>query len=375
MSCDSVMKKWTWTLILIGVAVLLFVWSIRENFETYEEALRDVGQTPGYTDLTKPTCPIPGTTFSGGLCKKPDVNSTRPECPAGSTRAPNSSFCYGPDTMTAEQAAAAGLTFNSITNRYSKTLITTCPSGYQPSFEEGKCSDSNPTPPVCPSGTIYFPQQAKCVRSDSEEGRIAKASTRPGGADGSTPKTETDLCKEDIASKEWDKVSDRCKSLVTNTGGNSTGGSSTAAGSSAGGSILPQGFRKGNIWGPGYTGMGDNAGDGLGSGSRDYPTLLGPEPKESVMVEGAGIAPPSIHTTLAKKGGLPSSGSTGSDEQSKFFGASRLPATGGASTVPGDQDMYPGYFGGAGSTAFTASSGSSKTDPVPFLADFSAFTK
>jgi hypothetical protein len=35
--------------------------------------------------------------------------------------------------------------------------------------------------------------------------------------------------------------------------------------------------------------------------------------------------------------------------------------------------MYPGYFGGAGSTAYTSSTGSSKTEPVPFLADFSAF--
>jgi len=122
--------------------------------------------------------------------------------------------------------------------------------------------------------------------------------------------------------------------------------------------------------------MGDNSGDGLGSGARDYPTLLGPQPKESTMVEGAGIAPPSINKTLAKKGGLPSSGSTGSDDESKFFGASRLPGgAGGASTVPGDQDMYPGYFGGAGSTAYTSSTGSSKTDPVPFLSDFSAFLR
>ena len=84
------------------------------------------------------------------------------------------------------------------------------------------------------------------------------------------------------------------------------------------------------------------------------------------MIEGAGISKPSIHTELAKPGALPSAGSTGSSEDSKFFGASR---------VPGDQDMYPDFFGGAGSTAYTPSSGSSKTDPVPFLSDFSAFLK
>jgi hypothetical protein len=102
------------------------------------------------------------------------------------------------------------------------------------------------------------------------------------------------------------------------------------------------------------------------------------------MVEGAGIAQPSIKKLLAKKGALPSSGAMGSDEESKFFGASRLPGGAGGlgggpaggpagSTVPGDQDMYPGYFGGAGSTAYTSSTGSSKTEPVPFLSDFSAF--
>ena len=37
--------------------------------------------------------------------------------------------------------------------------------------------------------------------------------------------------------------------------------------------------------------------------------------------------------------------------------------------------VYAGFFGGAGSTAYTPSSGSSKTDPAPFLSDFSAFLK
>jgi hypothetical protein len=143
------------------------------------------------------------------------------------------------------------------------------------------------------------------------------------------------------------------------------------------------GLQKGNIFGPAFTGLGDNSVDGLGSGIRDYPTLLGPQPKESRMVEGAGISKPSIHTQLSKSGALPSAGSTGSSEESKFFGTSRLPGgaggpgggPGGFSTTPGDQDMYPGFFGGAGSTAYTPSSGSSKTDPVPFLSDFSAFLK
>jgi hypothetical protein len=118
-------------------------------------------------------------------------------------------------------------------------------------------------------------------------------------------------------------------------------------------------MKKGNIWGPAYTGIGDNS-SGLGSGQRDYPTLLGPEPKDSKMVEGGGV-----FKKRDDKAGLPGSASTGSNEDSKYFGSSR---------VPGDKDMYPGYFD-AGGSAYSASSGSFKTDPVPFLADFSAFLR
>jgi hypothetical protein len=277
------MKKWTLTLIFAAVVVLLFMWSIREHFDTYEDALKSVGQSAGYTDLTKPKCP----------------------------------------------------------------------SGYTYDSESEKCKS--------PSGEV-------------------------------APTTSVEsACAQEISTKSWEEVSEECKKQAVNgPSGGTTGGSSTISQANSGGttggsssnpqpssrvSSLPMGVRKGNIWGPAYTGIGDNSTDGLGSGTREYPTLFGPKPKESVMVEGGGISKPSIHTQLSKPGALPSSSSTGSSEESKFFGASRLPGTGGPSTTPGDQDMYPGFFGGAGSTAYTPSSGSSKTDPVPFLSDFSAFLK
>lgn len=262
------MKKWTLILILAAVVFLLFMWSIREHFDTYEDALADVGQSTGYTDLTKPKCP----------------------------------------------------------------------SGYVYHSESGKCK--SPSGEVAPNAPLQ------------------------------TSKESTDKCAQEISTKSWDEVSEECKKQAVE-------GPSLIPQPNSGGSSLPMGVRKGNIFGPAYTGVGDNSGDGLGSGIREYPTLLGPQPKESTMVEGAGISKPSIHTQLSKPGALPSSSSTGSSEESKFFGASRLPASspGATSTSPGDQDMYPGFFGGAGSTAYTASSGSSKTDPAPFLSDFSAFLK
>jgi uncharacterized membrane protein YgcG len=143
-------------------------------------------------------------------------------------------------------------------------------------------------------------------------------------------------------------------SSSSGTTGGTTGGSGTVLASNSGGN-------KGNLWGPAYTGMGDNAGSQLGGGVRDYPTLLGPKPKESTMVEGAGITGPSQHQTLVTSGVLPGAAGTGSDPNSQFFGSSR---------VPGDRDLIPNPY-----QEFTPSVGSSKTEPVPFLSDFSAFFK
>jgi len=314
------MTKWTWTLILAGAAVLLFLWSIREHFDTYKDALEDVGQTTGYTDTTKP--------------KKAETKSKADAAKAAEDEASAAlkAFQALPPVASQEESVERGKELKKVTDLQEK------------------------------------------ARKLSQE--VAQAEMDEMEKEGASKKEK---CSKESATKQWDDMSPECRKFLADTpydpAARPPGGGAPQP--KSGGSGLPQGFRKGNIFGPAYTGLGDNSGDGLGSGARDYPTLLGPQPKESTMVEGAGIAPPSINKTLAKKGGLPSSGSTGSDEESKFFGASRLPGggAGGASTVPGDQDMYPGYFGGAGSTSYTSSTGSSKTDPVPFLSDFSAFLR
>ena len=125
-------------------------------------------------------------------------------------------------------------------------------------------------------------------------------------------------------------------------------------------------MKKGNIWGPAWTGLGDNSGSGLGDADRIYPILLGPKPSVSKMVEGGGIAPVSQAQSLVSSGVLPDPTSTGSDPNSQFFGTARSPER--SSRVPGDQDLFPNPY-----LEFTPSSGSSKTEPVPYLADFSAF--
>ena len=147
----------------------------------------------------------------------------------------------------------------------------------------------------------------------------------------------------------------------TNTG-TDTGGSSTIRGPTSGGT-------KGNkIWGPVFPGFGEGDGSwGKGGDStkkNNYPVLLGPKPDKSTMVEGAGIVPPSKSWQLTEGGDLPSSASLGTNEGSQFLPNSR---------TPGDQDLIPDPY--RVSSTFTTSSYSSKTEPVPFLTDFSAFQK
>ena len=238
--------KW----VLLLVAVLLFLWSIRENFDNYADALADVGQTTGYTDTSNPNAPNTGVGTAGTV--------TPPAGGSGSTPAPA-------DTSSSSPAETSAV----------------------------------PTVPTGPAGT------------------------------------------------------------------NTTGGSSTAPQTTSGDN------KENKIWGPAYVGMGDNSGLGGLTGSRVYPVLLGPKPKESTMVEGAGVINQSNSSNTA---GLPSGANTGSEENSMYFGTSRMPGgaggAGGASRVPGDKDIFPNPY-----QEFTPSIGSSKTEPVPFLSDFSAFQK
>jgi len=118
------------------------------------------------------------------------------------------------------------------------------------------------------------------------------------------------------------------------------------------------------IWGPRFNGTGMGSGFGGANDTRPYPTLLGPTPKPSTMVEGAGIVRQPRHDESGSDKNTPSSSSLGSDPDSQYLPYSR---------TPGDQDLIPDPYRVAAN--FTASTGSTKTEPVPFLTDFSAFMK
>jgi hypothetical protein len=158
--------------------------------------------------------------------------------------------------------------------------------------------------------------------------------------------------------------------------GNTTGGTTTnpqPTSGGLGGSSAPvysedsqkvAGVPGNNVFGPAFMGVGANGNAAGQVGPVPYPYLYGPKPDSSTMVPGAGIAQPSQAATLTDSGALPSSKGTGSDKNSQYFGASR---------VPGDKDIVPNPY--ATNIAFSPSSGSSKTEPLPYLTDFSAFGK
>lgn len=123
----------------------------------------------------------------------------------------------------------------------------------------------------------------------------------------------------------------------------------TAATNAAGTTVSPSSNMNMQIEGPKYGGLGapissSNTGGSMLTG----PTLYGPTAAQNKNIE--------------TKNWMPSYWSTGSEFANMFAGTSRS---------PGDQDLIPNPYLQA--TSYSLANGSQKTNPVPFLADFSAF--
>jgi len=290
----------------------------------YADMLAGLGQTSTSGDPSQPICPA-GLTLIYGWCGKPDVDATI-TCPQSSTYTPPFG-CAASDQISHSEKIALGFQHNINENKYFKMPTITCPTGYtyNPSTEK-TCEDRQKQRPTCSTGYTFNTATSKCVQG---------------------------------------------------TGAQSGAQSQMTANNNPEVAGISNNMQKGNIWGPAWTGLGDDSGSGLGLGDRIYPILLGPKPNLSKMVESGAIAPVSQSESLVKSGVLPDPKSTGSDPNSQFFGTSRTPAkdggaggAGGASRSPGDKDLFPNPY-----QEFTPSSGSSKTEPVPYLSDFSAFLK
>lgn len=142
-------------------------------------------------------------------------------------------------------------------------------------------------------------------------------------------------------------------STATTTGGDS--------GVTYGPTSAPKGGR--NVWGPLFKGIGQGAGPEGGDSTKSnaYPALLGGMGGRSgTMLESVGVVAPS---GFGLEEVMPSETALGSGANARFLPYSRQ---------PGDMDIVPDPYRLAKN--FSSSSYSaSKTDPVPFLTDFSAF--
>ena len=258
----------------IGLLLLLlvFVFWFRESFTTYEEALRDVGQTAGYISL-------------------------EPKCPEGSAL---------------------------------DTAKTTC------KFSDATKADVAPT---CSSTTLEFVGgtcRPKTTPTGTSAGTTAAPVSEPTTTTTTTPATPATPTITTPA--------------TTTTAG--MGGSTTTTASAPIPSTQGQ-----SLFGPAFTGMGDvkpGTSSTDSSTSTQYPQLLG----------GGVSGTKTKNTSAGLLWGAPSAASLGATEESKFLPYSR---------VPGDMDVIPDPY--RVSNTFSSSSYSSKTDPVPFLTDFSAFLR
>lgn len=123
----------------------------------------------------------------------------------------------------------------------------------------------------------------------------------------------------------------------------------SGSGSGSGGNRPPAGASIA-VEGPNWGGRGTSASTASSSSSKPAPALYGPDPG----------APPSRNSTSTAL--LPSHESAGSDPSNQYVGTSR---------VPGDQDLFVSPY--LQFSTYSIANGSQKTDPVPFLSDFSVF--
>ena len=288
-----------------------------------------------------------------------------PVCPAGTIRRSEDKKCVS-TTATATPSCPAGYRLNEekICRRIGGTETTdpSCPAGFEYNGVAARC-DTRPVDPSCPGGYEY--KDGNCEKRAASS---STASSSSGSGSGST------------APPSSSSATDLAGSTTTSTPATTAGTSSPATGSSAatttgGSSTSSWGPTSGGpanrlrqVFGPQFTGTG---GDLSGNGSNGdtsqttvYPELLGGLIDTSSRIPGAGIVPPSKNWTLTKDGSLPTSQSMGADQMSRYFPFSR---------TPGDMDVIPDPYRVA--QVFSPSSYSSKTEPVPFLTDFSAFQK
>ena len=284
-----------------------------------------------------------------GLGQEPqavgEANRPAPVCPAGTIRRSDDKKCVS-TTATATPTCPSGYRLRDEDKRCiriggTETTDPSCPSGFEFNATAAQ-RDNRPVDPTCPSGYTY--KNDRCEANAAAEATGEAASGAAGGATGGAAAGATG-------------------GVTPYSSSTTTGGSSTSTwGPTSGGSSN----RLRQVFGPQFAGGGGEVSGPVGDSSLTniYPELLGGMIDSSSRIPGAGITAPSKNYTMSKDGTLPPKNTMGSDEMSRYFPYSR---------TPGDMDVIPDPYRVA--QTFSASSYSSKTEPVPFLTDFSAFQR
>ncbi len=290
--------------------------SMRGGENSYAAALAALGQNAGYL--------VTGAAAGDGEWE----NGPPPVCPTG----------------TSFRTIGAGLAADEMEKCYGEEMSGySCPDGFEATDGSGggapgqpcrRVGGSETTTPICPAGTVYTTELNQCEAPPVDP-------TCPGGYQ----LREGKCMKRRVAPS-------------TTTGGSTTSMQGPTSGGAAN--------RLRQVFGPQFTERGNQVppNDGDSSQTNVYPELLGGKVDSSSRIPGAGITAPSKNWQLANNGSLPSKTSMGSDEMSRYFPFSRS---------PGDMDIIPDPYRVA--QTFSTSSYASKTEPAPFLTDFSAFQR
>jgi hypothetical protein len=395
------MKIW-W---ILGILLLvLLVLRFRESFTNYDEVLRSLGQSSGYTSLEPkcpegsalnsaktmckftdpskadvvPTCSSDTLEFVGGTCRPKAVGATTGETTArttggatgGSERVATAVSARASSSpsmrITQEEApeeyadpiCPTGTSLDSTKRcRYpGEAEMPTCPSGY--AMTGGamcrKIGGMEEIEPMCPVGKILDRNNGEpgwgCIKQHA-------TSTCPSGFSLRVGETGNTCFKHRGSSRPT------ATTTTTATANRTADGRTTAPALQTETGVTPATVRKNTVLGPSFTSYGSPL-DGAGidsSKTTQYPELLGggdPAARNREASAGGG----GFGFGIDLKGAMPSAGGLGSTEESKFFPFSRQ---------PGDMDLIPDPY--RVSQQFSSSSYSFKTEPTPFLTDFSAF--
>lgn len=362
------MKFW-W---LLGLVLFLIVaMTFRESFVSYADALKDVGQTAGYTSLT-PKCPE-GSSLNAEktMCKftdtkKPDVvptcSSDTLEFVGGTCRPkPGGAGSSGGATTGTTTGGTSSSTATGTTSGTSGVTVQ-CPAGFveDKRLWDGKLRCKKEVgQPKCPNGYTMSPF-VKMAEGQYNGGTCTK------GTDLTAPQCEGESMLNVMNDKqvcvEYAFASSTGASTGATTGTNATGGTTTQTTSGTGSGVTPSTVKKSGLLGPAFTSYGTpiTPGNSDSYKTTKYPELLGGgDPAARNRESGAGG-----RMNIDLQGSLPTMDGLGATEASKYFPFSRQ---------PGDMELIPDPY--RVSQQFSSASYSSKTEPTPFLTDFSAFLR